>query len=231
MVESLLVRVTGLMACFSDPSKPAEKKSLSVPTPSALEGLLRSVHGKPEFKTVIEEVWVHNPVEYITETRREVKDLGVSSRMSSKNGVTVTVKNPALKPTLRQYTYLYDVDYTIKFRAVVQKGGDAHVIKHHRIFQRRVRKGQWFKPPVLGLSHCYAEVRPPVQGREPNPSLNMAVGMIPFGWFQVQKDTFAEGHTAVAPRIPIFFPAAVERGVMAIPTEYYKTTRPDWPLS
>lgn len=52
--------VTGDYACFSRPEMKVERVSYDVPTPSALEGLIKSVYWKPAVRYQINKIVVFN---------------------------------------------------------------------------------------------------------------------------------------------------------------------------
>ena len=54
--------VTGDYACFSRPEMKVERVSYDVPTPSALEGLIKSVYWKPAVRYQINKIVVFNPI-------------------------------------------------------------------------------------------------------------------------------------------------------------------------
>ena len=54
--------VTGDYACFSRPEMKVERVSYDVPTPSALEGLIKSVYWKPAVRYQINKIVVFNPL-------------------------------------------------------------------------------------------------------------------------------------------------------------------------
>lgn len=229
VVPPVKVRVKGLLACCSDPSKPTETFSFPCLTPSCGAAVLGGVHWKPEFRWQVEGFYIHNPIQYFTETRREVNDLGVSAQLTKKC-LKLKVKDPSKSPTLRQYTYLYDVDYTIVASAVVKEGGADHVRKQQMMLLRRVEKGQYYYRPFLGVSQCPATVLPADPSMRPI-NVNRDIGMMTFGWRTIQSGDLKEGQKPVAEKLPIFFPARIERGVLSVPSEYYRITRPDWPLA
>ena len=66
--------VTGDYACFSSPEMKVERVSYDVPTPSALEGLIKSVYWKPAVRYQINKIVVFNPIEFTNIRRNEVKD-------------------------------------------------------------------------------------------------------------------------------------------------------------
>ena len=72
-MKSIKVMITGDLACFTRPEMKAERVSYDVPTPGALEGLLKAIYWKPSMRYVIDKIVVFNPVEFISIRRNEVK--------------------------------------------------------------------------------------------------------------------------------------------------------------
>ena len=66
--------VTGDYACFARPERKVERVSYDVPTPSALEGLIKSIYWKPAVRYEINKIVVFNPIEFTNIRRNEVKD-------------------------------------------------------------------------------------------------------------------------------------------------------------
>ena len=70
---SIKVIVSGKRACFTRPEMKAERVSYDVPTPGALEGLLKSIYWKPAMRYVIDRIIVFNPIAFTSVRRNEVK--------------------------------------------------------------------------------------------------------------------------------------------------------------
>ena len=66
--------VKGNYACFTRPEMKVERVSYDVPTPGALEGMLKSVYWKPAIKYVIDKIIVFNSIEFLNVRRNEVKE-------------------------------------------------------------------------------------------------------------------------------------------------------------
>ena len=68
------VLVEGDYACFTRPELKVERVSYDVPTPGALEGMLKSVYWKPAVRYVIDKIIVFHPIDFINIRRNEVKE-------------------------------------------------------------------------------------------------------------------------------------------------------------
>ena len=82
--------VEGDYACFTRPELKVERVSYDVPTPGALEGLLKSVYWKPAIRYVIDKIIVFQDIDFVNIRRNEVKDKvllsAVKSQMNGKGG-------------------------------------------------------------------------------------------------------------------------------------------------
>lgn len=74
MAYGFRVMIDGDYACFTRPELKVERVSYDVPTPGALEGLLKSVYWKPSIRYVIDKIIVFNPIDFVNIRRNEVKE-------------------------------------------------------------------------------------------------------------------------------------------------------------
>ena len=177
-MRELKVIVEGKRACFTRPEMKAERVSYDVPTPGALEGLLKSIYWKPAIRYVIDQIIIFNPIEFETVRRNEVKSKVSYSKMKSlmketegKEGQEVSVKSDptvytSLDRTQRSSLILKNVKYGIAFhieqtglKNEKEKEECNPQIKHEEEFLRRCRKGQCFRTPCLGCSEFPADVQ------------------------------------------------------------------------
>ena len=68
------IMIKGDYAAFTRPEMKVERVSYDVPTPGALEGLIKSVYWKPAIRYVIDKIIVFNPITFINVRRNEVKE-------------------------------------------------------------------------------------------------------------------------------------------------------------
>ena len=66
--------LTGDYACFTRPEMKVERVSYDVPTPGAIEGILKSVYWKPAIRYVIDKIIVYNPINFIIKYRQILED-------------------------------------------------------------------------------------------------------------------------------------------------------------
>ena len=67
------IMAEGDYACFTRPELKVERVSYDVPTPGALEGMLKSIYWKPAIRYVIDKIIVFNPIDFVNIRRNEVK--------------------------------------------------------------------------------------------------------------------------------------------------------------
>ena len=150
--------VSGEYACFTRPEMKVERVSYDVPTPGALEGMLKSIYWKPAIRYVIDKIIVFNPINFDNIRRNEVRSkISYTNMKSSKNG---NFKDPCIytKEEINQRAtmLLKNVKYGIEFHFELtglkcEEEYDSEK-KHYNIIKRRLEKGQHFRQPCLGCS-------------------------------------------------------------------------------
>lgn len=138
-----------------------ERVSYDVPTPSALEGMLKSIYWKNPIKYCIDRIVVYNPIKFINIRRNEVKSKillsNVKSQMKGNGSAEIYTKEEISQ---RASMFLKNVKYGIEFHFELtdlknDKEKDINAeAKHYSIIKRRLEKGQFFRTPNLGCSEC-----------------------------------------------------------------------------
>ena len=158
MSRGFKIIVEGDYALFTRPEMKLERVSYDVPTPGALEGLLKSVYWKPAIRYVIDKIVVYNPIDFVNVRCNEVKDKvslsKVKSQMNGKGG------NPCIytseERTQRASMLLTNVRYGIAFHfemtGLKSTKEDEDEKKHYNIIKRRLEKGQCFRTPCFGCA-------------------------------------------------------------------------------
>ncbi len=150
--------IEGDYACFTRPDLKVERVSYDVPTPGALEGLIKSVYWKPAIRIVIDRIVVFNPISFFSIRRNEVKDklplAGVKSCMKG-NYRDLSIYTSESR-SQRASTVLKNVRYGVSFHFELtglkndnEMDGEK---KHYNIMKRRLENGQHFRTPCLGCS-------------------------------------------------------------------------------
>lgn len=150
--------IEGDYACFTRPELKVERVSYDVPTPGALEGLLKSIYWKPSICYEINRIIVFNAIDFINIRRNEVKDkvrLGaVKNRMNGGDGdpCIYTDENRSQRSSLVLKNVKYGVEFQFKLTGQKNDREKNEENKHFSILKRRLERGQYFRRPCLGCS-------------------------------------------------------------------------------
>lgn len=147
--------VEGDYACFSRPEMKVERVSYDVPTPGALEGMLKSIYYKPAIRYCIDRIVVFNPVEFANIRRNEVKSKILYSDVKKQmRGEGSPQLYASEERTQRASMVLRNVKYGVEFHFELTGLCSDHEgegeEKHYNIILRRLRNGQHFNQPYLG---------------------------------------------------------------------------------
>lgn len=167
MNREFRVIVEGDFACFTRPELKVERVSYDVPTPGALEGLLKSIYWKPAIRYVIDRIVVFSPIRFVNIRRNEVKDKVEFSRIKKQ-----MEGDPGADPRIyasesrsqRNSLILRDVRYGIEFHMEQTGIRNERELeecdpqkKHEAELERRIRKGQYFRKPCFGCAEFPVE--------------------------------------------------------------------------
>ena len=149
------IMVEGDYACFSRTEMKVERVSYDVPTPCALEGMLKSIYWKPAVRYVIDKIIVFNPIEFINVRRNEIKEkVNLSSVKQQMRGSGSPEIYACDSRTQRASMILKNVRYGIEFHfemtGICSEHDDESEEKHYNILLRRLKNGQHFRQPALG---------------------------------------------------------------------------------
>ena len=152
------VMITGDLACFVNPTLKSEPVSYDVPTPSALEGLLKAIYWKPAMRYVIDKIIVFNPIKFLNVRTNEVKDkpklssVMAQMRDQSKDICIYTSENRTQRSAMLLKNVCYGVEFHIERTGIRNEREKNRVRKHEQIFQDRMDDGEHFYNPYLGRS-------------------------------------------------------------------------------
>lgn len=169
MLDNRIVRVkvSGNFACFTRPDLKVERMTYPCMTPSAARGILDSILWKPEFQWYVRRILVLNPLKFCTIKRNEI---------NSKQGrIPIVIED---KRVQRNSVVLKDVAYIIEAsiyqkqisdrnrpeKYIGTKGVDAD---NDGMFIRRLKKGQCWRRPYLGVREFSSEFVEPDGAEEP----------------------------------------------------------------
>lgn len=158
------VDVFGDFACFTQSESKVERTSYPVITPSAARNILSAIYAKPvEFYYEVVGIDVMKPIRYFNMRMNEV------IRKATEDNLFEPLMVEELH-TQRGTRFLYDVYYRIHF--VMHKRDDCKckgvtLDGIQSQFMRRLRKGQCFYQPFLGMKGCMCFFSPPDENMEP----------------------------------------------------------------
>ena len=182
--------------------------SYPVMTPSAARGALESIFWKPEFRWVIEEIVVLNPIRYFSIVRNEITKKSAYSRASRWMRSGSCGFSAALNRTQRHTLAIRDVAYIVRAQIVPHEELSEHPAKYRDQFRRRVRRGSCFSTPYLGCREFSASFGPP-DGSEQPTEISADLGRM---LLDLQYDTDGSGRGT-----PVFFEASLDHGVLRVP--------------
>lgn len=155
MSYGIKVILDGDYACFTRPEMKVERVSYDVPTPGALEGILKSIYWKPAIRYVIDKIIVFNPIDFINIRRNEVKEkvslLAVRQQMNGTGSpqiITSEIRSQRAGMILKNVRY--GVEFHFELTGLKSEHDDECEEKHYNIILRRLRNGQCFRQPCLG---------------------------------------------------------------------------------
>lgn len=235
MNYGITLEIFGDYALFSRPEMKVERVSYDVITPSAARGVFEAIYWKPQFRWVIDEVIVINPIQFTNIRRNEISKKAskpsaalVQSGGSDKIGIYVDEERQQ-----RASLLLKNVRYVVRAHIHlldlrVERGGPAMpepqaIGKHLDMFKRRARKGQAFHQPYLGcrefpasfILHENADTLPkPDAAHAGEKDLGFMLHDIEFAQDRKTK--------AVKDTTPHFFRAKMLDGVIQVPQLPFK---------
>lgn len=156
------IMISGDYACFTNPSMKVERVSYDVPTPGAMEGLIKSIYWKPAIRYVIDKIIVFNPIKFTNIRRNEVKEkVGYGNVKKQMRGTGRVEMYTGDMISQRAGMILKDVVYGVEFHfeltGIRGDNADDTEEKHYNVILRRLRNGQHFRQPVLGCREFSAK--------------------------------------------------------------------------
>lgn len=214
-IRHIVIDVWGELACFTRPECKVERVSYPCITPSAARNLLCSIYMKPiEFYYEIEKIEIINDIKYVNVMKNELKEK-ISYDMSP-----IYTKHPAREKgrTQRNTYYLKNVYYRIYAKIVKRNDWHGSIVSVYEQFNRRVKKGQCFRQPYLGLRECVCHFSEPDYTKQPNPQINEDIGNMLYDVFNITNNTKLEtGKKGNNITNISFFDAHIINGVLNVP--------------
>jgi len=229
--NKIRVKVSGSYALYTRIEFKAERVSYDILTPSAARGILEAIYWKPQFRWVIDRIYVLNPIRFTNIRRNEL------GRPISSKAVLKAMRNPSIDPTqdinaLRQQRasmVLKNVSYVIEaYPQILQfrmnKGeplcpGGCLVRKHTEMFKRRVSKGQCFHHPYFGCREFPVEKLELVETVEEIPAPHEELAGKKDLSYILHDIQFDQDHKTkrVKKLTSQFFRARLQNGVLEVP--------------
>lgn len=208
--KSYCLEVWGDYACFTRPEMKVERVSYDVMTPSSARSIFEAIFWKPAVRWRVTRIEVLNPIHWISVRRNEVGSL------MSHQSKEIFIEE---KRQQRAGLFLRDVRYRIwavmefvpmRKREVgaTAMRQDENPAKYQAMFERRAEKGQCFNQPYLGCREFSAHfewIQEATEGE--GADLNRDLG------FMLHDLDFSNPKDPQ----PLFFRAALERGVVHVP--------------
>ena len=159
MLDNRIVRlkVSGDFACFTRPDLKVERMTYPCMTPSAARGILDSILWKPEFQWYVRRILVLNPVKFCTVKRNEINSkqgrspIVIEEKRAQRNSVVLKDVAYVIEASIYQEK---QTDQNRPEKYIGRKGVDAD---NDGMFIRRVKKGQCWRRPYLGVREFSAE--------------------------------------------------------------------------
>ena len=152
------VIVEGDYALFTRPELKVERVSYDVPTPGALEGLLKAVYWKPAMRYCIDKIIVFNKIDFINIRRNEVKDkillASVKSQMNGtgKDPCIYADENRSQRASMLLKNVRYGIEFHFELTGLKNDNETDPENKHYCIIKRRLENGQCFRTPCFGCA-------------------------------------------------------------------------------
>ena len=158
MSRGFKIIAEGEYALFTRPEMKVERVSYDVPTPGALEGLLKSVYWKPAIRYEIDRIIVFNPINFTNVRRNEVKEKvsfqNIKGKMKGdeKGPFIYTSEDRTQRASMLLKNVCYGIEFHFDMTGLKSTNDDEDEKKHYNIIKRRLEKGQYFRTPCFGCS-------------------------------------------------------------------------------
>ena len=161
------VKVKGDFACFTRPDLKVERMTYPCMTPSAARGILDSILWKPEFHWYVRRILILNPIRFCTIKRNEINSkqgrspIVIEEKRAQRNSVVLRNVAYIIEASIYQKN---TSDKNRPEKYIGKKGIDAD---NDGMFPRRVKKGQCWRMPYLGVREFSAEFMAPDGTEQP----------------------------------------------------------------
>jgi CRISPR-associated protein Cas5d len=154
---SIKLEIWGEYACFTRPECKVERMSYSVPTPSAMRGVIEAIYWKPEISWHIDSIRVLEPIRWISIRRNEVSE---RASIRSKALIIEDCRQQRNSLLLRDVRYLVSAHFIVRRSHQAGRNESENTPeKHLAVFTRCATAGQHFTQPYLGCREFPAYYR------------------------------------------------------------------------
>lgn len=159
MWNTLKVKVSGPLACFTRPDLRTDRVSYDVMTPSAAQGILRKIYWHPGVLWAVDSITVLNPIKHLVIKTNEIKSkTSMALALQYARGTSPAQHIVASKVRIqRKNRFLKDVAYLIEFHLEVDPnyhGDPLNVPKIYNITRKRIKRGGSDRTPYMGIADC-----------------------------------------------------------------------------
>lgn len=210
---SVKVEVWGDWACFSRPELKVERVSYDVITPSAARGLLEAIYWHPGLRWFVDNIYVMNPISFSNIRRNEVSSkVPYGTLKTLMNGGTAKAYIATSEDIQQRAAFvLRDVRYVIEahFELTGKATPSDNEGKFQDTMKRRLARGQCYHQPCFGSREFPANFRSWNGGKIATayPDETRELGLMLFDMDYSDPENIT----------PMFFRAALERGVLRVP--------------
>lgn len=210
-MQEVAVDIWGDLACFTRPESKVERLTYPVPTPSAMRGALSAIYAKPnEFYWQITRIEVLKPLSYISIMRNEVKE---KIPKKPRAPVQVDLAGGGNKGrTQRQTVALKDVSYRVHAKICKRPDFPGTEAQLYQQALRRIRAGQCYYQPSLGMREFAAYFEEGVRPAKPI-GLDLDLGLMLYDVFDLHQWEVTE---KAKPFVTLFH-ARLKNGVLEVP--------------
>ena len=201
----MIVKCWADFGCFTRADTRTQPVSYPIIPPTAARGLLRSVHWKPQMRWTIDRIDVLRPIQFVNMKVRGRKD---------GSGEHTLIQSLVLEaPAYQLHVGLVPTDKS--------DSDPGHLRgKHFNIMERRLKRGQYYRPPYMGVRDFTAHVElvpdghaeDPIDEMRPVPNLPLDLG-----WYKDNNQWKTD---------PEWFDGVIESGTLDVPSPESLSTPP-----
>lgn len=217
---AFILEISGDLACFTRPELKVERVSYPVITPSAARNILMAILWKPAICWRVEQIEILKPIQWVNVRRNEIgTKMSKESECLYIDDLRYDAKSDSFKPKHRQQRasmLLRDVAYRIHadFDMTDEAGPDDNRRKFVDMFERRVRKGQYFHQPYLGCREfpCSFRLLEKAEDGLPREDITQDFGFMLYDMDYSKSDPRDSNRSE-----PMFYHCKAEHGVIIVP--------------